>query len=76
LIFPEEYKFVGIKDQERRGDQIYFSTQYLISRDGPSLYAVTSKGQGFMRDVDELELIASGTDIVFTLRWTPGTAPC
>lgn len=65
MIFPEEYKFVGIKDQERRGDQIYFSTQYLISRDGPSLYSVKSKGQGFMRDVDELELIASGTEIAF-----------
>lgn len=65
MIFPDEYKFVGIKDQERRGDPIYFSTQYLISRDGPSLYAVKSKGQGFMHDVDGLEMIASGKEIVF-----------
>lgn len=65
MIFPDEYKFVGIKDRESRGDPIYFSTQYLISREGPSLYAVKSKGQGFMREVDELELIASGREIVF-----------
>ena len=65
MIFPEEYKFVGVKDRESRGDPIYFSTQYLISREGPSLYAVKSSGQGFMRAVDELQLIASGDEITF-----------
>ncbi len=65
MIFPDEYKFVGIKDRESRGDPIYFSTQYLISREGPSLYAVRSKGQGFMREVEGLDLIASGREIVF-----------
>jgi hypothetical protein len=65
MIFPKDYKFVGIKDRERRGEKVYFSTEYLISRDGPSLYCVKSKGQGFMRDVAMLELVSSGQEIVF-----------
>ena len=65
MIFPKDYKFVGIKDRERRGEKVYFSTEYLISRDGPSLYRVKSKGQGFMRDVASLELVSSGQEIVF-----------
>jgi len=65
MIFPDEYKFVGIKDEEHRGDRIYFSTQYLISRDGPRLYRVKSKGFGLMRDPEDLELIASGQEIAF-----------
>ncbi len=65
MIFPEEYKFVGIKDRERRGEPVYFATEYLISRDGPSLYRVESRGSGFMREVDQLELIATGPEIEF-----------
>lgn len=65
MIFPDEYKFVGIKDRERRGESVYFATEYLISRDGPSLYHVKSRGSGFMREVVELELIASGQEIMF-----------
>lgn len=65
MIFPDNYKFVGIKDREERGSKIYFSTQYLISRDGPSLYYVKSNGSGFMREVEELERIASGQQIAF-----------
>jgi len=64
MIFPEDYKTVGIKDDERPGDPIYFSTEYLISRNGPRLYRVTSVGEGFMRDVEKLELISSGSEIV------------
>jgi hypothetical protein len=65
MIFPEEYKFIGIKDRERRGEQVYFATEYLISREGPSLYHVKSRGSGFMREVVELEPIASGQEIMF-----------
>jgi hypothetical protein len=64
MIFPEEYKFVGVKDQERRGDPIYFSTQYLLCMEGPELYRVSSRGQGFMREVEDLELLSSGSQIV------------
>jgi hypothetical protein len=63
MIFPQDYKSVGITDEERPGDPIYFSTKYLISRDGPQLYQVTSHGEGFMRDVENLELISSGPEI-------------
>lgn len=65
MIFPDDYKQVGIKDEERRGDKIYFATQFLISREGPRLYRVHSSGEGFMREVDDLELIAEGRDISF-----------
>jgi hypothetical protein len=65
MIFPEDYKLVGIKDRERRGEAVYFATEFLISRDGPSLYRVKSQGSGFMREVDHLELIASGSEIEF-----------
>ncbi|MDQ1261776.1 MAG: hypothetical protein QG575_957, partial [Euryarchaeota archaeon] len=65
MIFPDEYKFVGIKDQERRGESVYFATEYLISREGPVLYHVRSSGSGFMREVVELESIASGREIIF-----------
>jgi hypothetical protein len=65
MIFPEEYKFVGIKDRERRGEPVYFATEYLISRDGPGLYHVKSCGTGFMREVVELEPISFGQEIMF-----------
>lgn len=65
MIFPLDYKFVGIKDREHRGEPVYFSTQYLISREGPSLYQVESRGSGFMREVSSLRLLASGEEIAF-----------
>ena len=65
MIFPEDYKLVGIKERERRGEPVYFSTEFLISRDGPRLYRVQSSGSGFMHKVECLELIASGSEIVF-----------
>jgi hypothetical protein len=65
MIFPEDYKFVGIKDEERRGEPIYFATQFLISREGPRLYRVQSKGEGFMWRVEGLELVASRHEISF-----------
>lgn len=65
MIFPEDYKQVGIKDGERRGDPVYFSTRYLISREGPRLYEVSSRGEGFLREVQDLRLLASGSQILF-----------
>lgn len=64
MIFPEDYKLVGVKDKERPGEPIYFSTQYMLFRDGPRLYSVSSSGVGFMRTVEKMELIASGSQIV------------
>ena len=64
MIFPEDYKLIGVKDKERPCEQIYFSTQYMLFTDGPKLYSVSSNGKGFMRTVEEMELIASGPQIV------------
>lgn len=65
MIFPDNYKVVGIAREERPGDPIYFSTQYLISYgEEISLYKVKSSGKGFMRKVEALEPIASGTEII------------
>lgn len=65
MIFPEDYKVVGVKDEERRGEPVYFATQFLISRKGPRLYRVQSRGEGFMRRVESLELVASESEIAF-----------
>ena len=65
MIFPQDYKFVWIKDREGRGEPVYFSTEYLISRDGPRLYRVESRGSGFLREVAALHLLASGEKIAF-----------
>ncbi len=64
MIFPEDYKIVGVKDKERPGEPIYFSTQYMVFREGPKLYRVSSHGKGFIRTVEKMELIASGPQIV------------
>jgi len=63
VIFPEDYKAVGIKDRQHPGEPVYFSTKYLISLEEPALYEVSSSGQGFMRHLDSLRLIASGNEI-------------
>lgn len=65
MIFPDDYRSVGMKDEETRRDRVYFSTQYLIIRQGPRLYRVSSRGSGFMREVEDAELLASGSEIVF-----------
>jgi hypothetical protein len=64
MIFPENYRFVGVKEGKRPEDPIYFSTRYLINLEGPELYLVESSGEGFMRSLEKLELIASGREIV------------
>ncbi len=63
MIFPRDYKLVGVKDKERPGEHVYFSTQYMLFTDGPKLYSISSSGAGFMRTVEKMELIASGPQI-------------
>lgn len=73
MIFPDEYKYVGIsraipEDAEDR--RIYFLTKYLIVEDtvdgevSYSLYSVKNTGEHLLRDVNELEKIASGEEII------------
>ena len=68
MIFPTDYRVIGVKDDDRYGDPIYFSTEYLVSRQGPKLFKAKNKGkkaQGFfLRDVDSLEIVASGPEII------------
>jgi hypothetical protein len=68
LIFPEDYKKVGVTRTDptaRIGCPIYFSTEYLITN-LPSVYAiykVKSEGEGLLRKLVSLELIAKGNQI-------------
>ncbi len=68
MIFPPDYKSVGVTrtdPMERIGCPIYFATEYLIA-DLPSgfkIYRVKSEGEGLMRKLTSLELIAGGERI-------------
>ncbi|MEZ5334879.1 MAG: hypothetical protein R2741_06420 [Methanolobus sp.] len=69
MIFPDEYKYVGHsrelpEDDDRR---IYFLTKYLIVEncDGTySLYDVKHQGEDLLREVELLEKLASGEEVV------------
>jgi hypothetical protein len=68
VIFPVDYKIVGVTRTdpiERRGCPIYFSTEYLIADlpSGYSIYKVKSEGDGLLRRLVSLELIAKGNQI-------------
>jgi hypothetical protein len=68
VIFPGDYKIVGVTRTgiiERRGCPIYFSTEYLIADlpSGYSIYKVKSEGEGLLRRLVSLELIAKGNQI-------------
>jgi hypothetical protein len=65
VIFPENYRIVGIAREERPKDPIYFSTQYLISYgEEIAIFRVKSSGKGFMHKVEALEPIARGREII------------
>ena len=68
MIFPADYKSVGVTRADptkRIGGPIYFSTEYLII-DLPSgyhIYRVKSEGEGLLKKLISLELIAKGNEI-------------
>ncbi len=68
MIFPADYKSVGVTRTDpkgRIGGPIYFTTEYLIA-DLPSgciIYKVKSEGEGLLRKLVSLELIAKGAQI-------------
>ncbi|QLC50641.1 hypothetical protein HWN40_10580 [Methanolobus zinderi] len=73
MIFPDEYKYVGMSraiPEDADDKRIYFLTQYLIVEDTVddvekySLYSVENTGEQLLRDVDNLEMIASGEEII------------
>jgi len=73
MIFPDEYKYVGMSKaipEDADDRRIYFLTKYLIVEDAVdgkasySLYHVKNTGEHLLRDVKELEKIASGEEII------------
>jgi len=74
MIFPDEYKYVGVTKALPQGTEepIYFLTEYLVEeREYPekgsseyAVYHVNKSGEGFLRKVESLELIASGEEVV------------
>ena len=66
MIFPSDYKYVGVADEARPGDPIYFSTRYLIQlEDEAIIYEVEPEpGEGFMRTVKSMSPIAGGGEIL------------
>ncbi len=68
MIFPPDYKSVGVTrtdPSDRIGGPIYFSTEYLIAdlTSGYEIYRVKSEGEGLLRRLVSLELIARGKEI-------------
>ena len=73
MIFPDEYKNVGvthIRPEEGKGNKIYFLTDYLVAEKTEdygieySLYHVKKSGEELLQDVESMELIASGDQII------------
>ncbi len=68
MIFPADYKSVGVTradPTERIGGAIYFTTEYLIVEmsSGYMIYKVKSEGEGLLKKLVSLELIAKGSQI-------------
>jgi len=73
MIFPEQYKTVGVSHfipEEDADKRIYFLTEYMIIENNSendtsySLYHVKHKGNELLRDAESLELLSSGEEIV------------
>jgi hypothetical protein len=59
MIFPQEYKTIGISNTTpQRGDSIYFSTQYVIVENPLRIYAVENTGEGLIRTITSVTLLA------------------
>ena len=68
MIFPADYKSVGVTrtdPSERIGLPIYFTTEYIIAElpGTYKIYRVKSEGEGLLKKLVSLELIAKGNRI-------------
>lgn len=68
MIFPADYKSVGVTradPTQRIGCPIYFTTEYLIADlpSGFTIYSVKSEGEGLLKKLVSLELMAKGKEI-------------
>ncbi len=74
MIFPDEYKNVGVTKSScpNTEEPIYFLTDYLITERENlqtggceyAVYHVKKSGEGLLRKVEALEMIASGEEVV------------
>jgi hypothetical protein len=69
LIFPADYKSVGMTRTDptgRIGCPIYFTTEYLIADlpSGYQIYTVKSEGEGLLRKLVSLVLLAKEKEII------------
>jgi hypothetical protein len=69
LIFPADYKSVGMTRTDptaRIGGPIYFTTEYLVADlpSGYQIYKVKSVGEGLLRKLVSLVLLAKGKEII------------
>ena len=69
MIFPADYKSVGMTRTDptgRIGGPIYFTTEYLIADlpSGYEIYFVKNEGEGLLRKLVSLVLIAKGKQII------------
>ncbi|RPJ79771.1 MAG: hypothetical protein EHM20_00415 [Alphaproteobacteria bacterium] len=74
MIFPDEYKNVGVTKLlcSAAEEPVYFLTDYLIAEKQNlktgctyyEVYQVKKSGEGLLRKVEELELIASGEEVI------------
>jgi hypothetical protein len=67
MIFPEECKSVGSAATKPNGDTVYFLTKYLVHPLPEGGYEILEvrqgEGEGFMRPVESLTLLAGPEDI-------------
>ncbi len=69
MIFPSDYKSVGVTKTDPKkyiGKTIYFTTEYLIAdlASGYEIYKIKSEGDGMLKKLVSLELIAKGEQVV------------
>ena len=74
MIFPEEYKNVGVTSihpNDAKGNKVYFLSDYIIAEQKLdddtieySLYQVTKSGNGLLQNVESIETIATGKQII------------
>ena len=68
MIFPQDYKYVGVSDHiPEVGDPIYFSTRFIIVKDKMEvpyqIYTVKSCGEGLIRRITSIKLLADQDEI-------------
>ncbi|HIH70283.1 DUF7714 family protein [Methermicoccus shengliensis] len=67
MIVPDEPKYVGVcSEKPNRTSRVYFLTRYLLEEKGTelTLYELETRGEGIMRDVVDVKVLAEPQEIV------------